>query len=398
MQSKCIICINGDRMKANPFNPKYPTNPKYFANREDAIRQFKKSLAYTINSKPPKLDNLAIVGDWGIGKTSLLKKFESIAGEKKEKVLTVTIPMPNSIENMEQFVQLLLDTTADTLRADKSIPETVREGILGWKVSQLKFLGVTISPKEKPQYSKSPVSLLRSSLIDLWSKYVEKQGIIAVVFLIDDVHYLVNAVKGAIYDLRAIFQDLPNYNCNYQLVITGTKTLFADLRGIAEPLVRFFDTLTLETFNLQNTKNAIFKPIKIENIPVTIHDSVIGEIHTKTQGHPFFIAFIMRELLDLKPRGEVTEEFFKKNYSKIFGRMRKEKFEQDFDLASHTEKKLLLKTAGAKKDTIAPKSIKGNYSYPLWERLCQKNLLIKAERGKYRLYHPLFKEYLKELK
>ncbi|MFQ6062117.1 MAG: P-loop NTPase fold protein [Methanosarcinales archaeon] len=66
----------------NPFNPKYPANPRHFANRKGHIESFRKDLLYSIESKPPRPENIAIIGDWGIGKTSMLNKFADIASSQ----------------------------------------------------------------------------------------------------------------------------------------------------------------------------------------------------------------------------------------------------------------------------------------------------------------------------
>ena len=71
-------------MRVNPFNPQVPARPDFFVGREPEIIQFEKFLLQTINNSPM---NMSITGNRGIGKTSILVKFEAVA--KKENCLVV---------------------------------------------------------------------------------------------------------------------------------------------------------------------------------------------------------------------------------------------------------------------------------------------------------------------
>jgi hypothetical protein len=259
-------------------------------------------------------------------------------------------------------------------------------------------LGITATHKEeKEYYLTTPTSLLQSSLISLWNDHLKKEKIRAVLLQMDDMHYLVNSAKGAIYDIRAVFQELPEYDCNYQLIITGLIDLFAHIRDLAEPLVRFFDSIYLKPFDLESTKNDISLPLERENIPITFDEEVIYEIHQKTEGHPYFIAFIMHDLIDAIQKGSITKEYFQELWIEIFKHIVKEKFERDFSLASEKERQLLLDIAKSSSLIITPRDLPTDYQFVIFDRLCQKNLLTRVERGRYKLYHPLFREYLRGL-
>ncbi|MCW3130372.1 MAG: hypothetical protein N2V75_09790 [Methanophagales archaeon] len=58
--------------KENPFSPAFPVNPKYFVNRIEIIDSFKRAFDRSTKTETPTPDNIAILGDWGIGKTSVL--------------------------------------------------------------------------------------------------------------------------------------------------------------------------------------------------------------------------------------------------------------------------------------------------------------------------------------
>ena len=55
----------------NPYVTGFPVNPKSFAGGEGELGAVKKAIGYTGNSEPATPQNVAIVGDCGVGKTSL---------------------------------------------------------------------------------------------------------------------------------------------------------------------------------------------------------------------------------------------------------------------------------------------------------------------------------------
>jgi DNA replication protein DnaC len=90
-QTVCEICEFGCVMAmVNPFNPKYPIDPKLFANRHAEIEKFKRDIKRTISSKLP--ENITILGDWGVGKSSLAYKLAHMASNAENaKILSTCL-------------------------------------------------------------------------------------------------------------------------------------------------------------------------------------------------------------------------------------------------------------------------------------------------------------------
>jgi Cdc6-like AAA superfamily ATPase len=58
---------------SNPFTPKSGWEPGVFIGREKEIEFFRKKL---VEAKKGRCDHFLVLGEWGIGKTSLLKECE----------------------------------------------------------------------------------------------------------------------------------------------------------------------------------------------------------------------------------------------------------------------------------------------------------------------------------
>jgi len=384
-------------LEINPFSSKYPVSPRYFANRKDLLEHFRKSVMKNTKTKLPKPDNIAVLGDWGIGKTSMVVKFEDmILNEFKGmvKVLSVRISLkPASCTDIDVFSEALVREIKCAFQInDASVFKKIKNIIDKWEVSTVEILPVIKIKKKKEKQIRID---LTKTLENLWNNL--KKRIDLVVIMLDDLHYLLQRYADGLFDLRNTFQELVTKGCNYMVITTGPQILYQEVGDIAEPWTRFFDPFFLNPFDLEGTKEAILKPIKIEGAPVKIKNEVIEKIHSITLGHPYFIAFIMQNLLERVEKRIIDLKLFDKLYPEILERMDTAKFRTDFDRVSDKEKEVLIKISKIKKELVKPSDIGRKYHPETFSRLVSKGLLTKESRGRYRLYHPLFKKFLLSL-
>ena len=66
------IKVEGGENMLNPYSPQYPADPEHFANRDEIITYFKSNVISFAKTPQAKPMNFAILGDWGVGKTSHL--------------------------------------------------------------------------------------------------------------------------------------------------------------------------------------------------------------------------------------------------------------------------------------------------------------------------------------
>jgi len=372
----------------NPYITEYPADPKFFAGRKEELNVLKKALNDTIYSKPPTPHNIATIGDWGDGKTSLLNKFITIATDLKCSTCKITLT-PEKCKDMNSLVYNTIDEIHNSLWKSGDVPAKIKEKVSEWKVDSLKILGIEIKREEKVR--PTPSTILKNRLIELWEKVKENVSAIAIAY--DDLHYLASSYPDGLYDIRGVFQDLREYRCRFMLLITASLDVFSRIRGISEPLMRFFDYLELRPFTIDETTDAINLPLREKGIDVEFNDDVIRVIQEKTGGHPYFVMFFAHDLFEYKRKGKITREFFTSVYDKIFSHLSAAIFIKDIAIASEKEKMVLRKMAT--KDIIEVKELKkiSNVGVHL-KRLEEKNLTIKLSKGRYTLYHPLFREYL----
>jgi hypothetical protein len=76
----------------------------------------------------------------------------------------------------------------------------------------------------------------------------------------------------------------------------------------------------------------------------------------------------------------------------------REKFRSDLEQLSEKDSELLRAFARADGDEFGPAQIGQHFDRVYFRRLTDKGLLIRTGRGRYKVYHPLFKLFLQGLK
>jgi hypothetical protein len=155
--------------------------------------------------------------------------------------------------------------------------------------------------------------------------------------------------------------------------------------------VRFYDKVYLASFTPAETKEyaaAVFGDC------APIH-RVSSWLYVKTFGHPYFMAFISRQLLTVGQGSLSDPELL---WPVIFRRLEQEKFQSDLSNVTEREAQLLRDAAALQNDEIAPSDLSTPYDRNYFKRLAEKSLLLRMGRGRYKLYHPLFREFLRQTK
>lgn len=379
-------------MSKNPYDPQYPSEPGFFVGRGEQINRFKSRVSDSVLTGKP--GSLAILGIWGIGKSSLLLKLKSILDQTRGCV-TIRISLGSDVRDYYAFCQFLVDKINLELTRNRKLPERVRDSIFKWKFEEAKLGFLTLKKREKSMYLSSGNMVVEYNIKTLWDNFL-KDKVRLLALCIDDLHNLTKKDKGALLALRDLFQGIVVDGYPVQLIFTAPKNLFYDVKTIAEPTIRFFEKFYLSAFAFEETREFLTKPLKEVNSNVLFSGKAMEYLHGKTKGHPYFLAFIAKDLIDLRDKGRITPKFIEDKWVSLFKHLGKEKFEKDLMRVSAKQRELLIQIAKAKKEIVRPRMFKVNDRY--WMDLTESNLLIRVSRGKYRLYHPLFKEYLKGLK
>ncbi len=380
-------------MSINPFRPGTTIDPKYFAGRKKELGIFAKHLNYATQGSP---QNLAIMGDRGIGKSSLLRKFEAVVQEKD--CVKVRRELDPSITSLENLVQFMLQALVNEGRAYFTFKGKTLSKIKSFfkEYSVSSTISTPVGGGGIAVSRKTPVLLqdcFYEELMRIWNN--AKEDTDCIVFLLDEAERL-QTIEGAWSFLRTVFTRVYENGGTYLLVISGKLGLFKDIKEIYSPIERFFFPLELGPLSPDEIKEAVEKPMNDNGKTVTT--DALNFIIKKSEGHPFVIqvfSFFAFERCVTPINLDIIEAIF----PEILERLSSQIFRDRFMVASAQEKMILATISQLEGDVFTLKEISQatkikNPGYAL-DRLVEKDCLKKIERGKYGFFHTLFKEFVK---
>ena len=160
---------------------------------------------------------------------------------------------------------------------------------------------------------------------------------------------------------------------NYSVCFSARTDYFSGIRSFAEPAVRFYDKFYLDPFTLEETDEyvqAVFgsHPDKGHELGAWLYE--------KTLGHPYFLAFISRQLLSLAP-GALPESPAEL-WPEIFRQLEREKFRSDLAQLSEKDSELLREFARGDGEEFGPSQVGRQFDRVYFRRLADKGLLLSG--------------------
>jgi hypothetical protein len=280
---------------SNPFRPGAGHAPPYLAGRVAEMQEFKKLLQQTTI-----LSNLVLTGLRGVGKTVLLDHLKPMA--IGEKWLWVGTDLSESASvNEEAIVRRLL---ADLSPVTAGI--TIREakapkGLSSVPDEQNKVLSYQNLVQIYENQPGLPSDKLKAILEFTW-KCLSSFGVKGVIFAYDEAQTMADHSKEKQFPLSLlldVFQSIQKKAIPFMLVMVGLPTLYPKLVEARTFSERMFDVVTLGRLNPEDSKKAILKPIEEAQCAVKFAPQTVNLIVETSEGYPYFIQFICKELYDV---------------------------------------------------------------------------------------------------
>lgn len=369
--------------------PNFPVKPDGFVGRRVHLDAFAEELEYS--KVTGRMASFAVLGDWGIGKSSLLLKLA--AASSGSQMLSVGLSLTKDITDYMKFAEALCDRLARALLASHSLATRLRTEIDNWKLTKVSVGALTVDRQPRQYFLSSGSALLRHALHEAWNHFIQPTYAGAIFFL-DDLHSLATpTVQDTALIIRDQFQSFGIEGVNLSVCFSARRDYFSGVRSFAEPAVRFYNKCTLELFTFEETleyTQTAFAGTRLDS------RNLAEWLFGKTLGHPYFLAFISRELWHhyrARPFTNPTPI-----WPSVFRRLEQIKFAADLSHLSEKELALLQAIAADDQDEFNPASFVQQFHYQYFKRLAEAGLLIRTGRGRYRLYHALFREFLRKIK
>ena len=220
-------------MIKNPYNPIGPADPKYYADRTDLLLTFKKNVkAVTKTKGVTKPINLAVIGQWGTGKSSTLYKFKDILEHETEsaRIFSSYVSLkPSNCKNADSFFACILEsifkeyetTAAPSAKLIQFLKDEATR-LDKWKLKRMNASG----PKFERIDEDVNALNFKDTLLQFWIKLKESKFDMAVIML-DDIQYVLSQDNGEIlYDLRTDMQSLSMRGALFTFIICILRVYF----------------------------------------------------------------------------------------------------------------------------------------------------------------------------
>jgi hypothetical protein len=243
---------------------------------------------------------------------------------------------------------------------------------------------------------------------------LEKTDLKGVIFAYDEAQNLSDHAAAREFPLSVLL-DVFSYfqrfhsKCRFMLVLTGLPTLFPKLNEARTYTERMFHVMHLQRLDDNAAREAIKKPIELTKSTLTFADNTIGKIVEMSNGYPYFIQFVCKEVFDAwigkitvgqapsVPMAEILAkldlDFFAPRWARATDR------QQDFMrvIASmpHSDEEFSVQDIVQASRTLLKRGFNPSHATQILQALAEKGLIYRNRRAGYCFAVPLLSQYIK---
>ena len=377
-------------MKNNPFRKRTGILPSYFTGRENELNELEKIYNSTKMGVP---GHLILYGPKGIGKTSLLLKFQEKITNLDD-VYSVRIPLIGG--NFEDIYSLIIEKCSDTL--------DINIGHFWEKISSLginiPFIGGVSVSREIPKTS--PAVAFEKILNVIYDELDSDNPVLILLF--DDLQRIMgnDETMKILSILQNALVELNLKGKNIMFVATGSEDIFNKIQDKLDSAVRIFELYLIGPLSYGEVCDAINIPAEEQS--VAFEEDVLKEIYELSNGIPYYMQILAYSCFEENNDDDkVTMVEFEKASVYALNILAQREFKSLFSKSTTEERKILCLMAESDKTILSYSHIKENANLnsepsALLKNLVNKNMIIKPSRGKYKLKNNLFKLYLQNLR
>ena len=387
----------------NPFRPGAGHMPPYLAGREHEVEEFKLLL-----KQDPIMENMILTGLRGVGKTVLLESFKPVAIQENWGWVGTDLSEAVSISEETMVTRILTDlsvfTATMTVSSQKDLPGFTTPGNGGSPVS---FTMLRQLFDETPGLTQDK---LKAVLEGVWS-LLPASGRDGIVFAYDEAQNLGDSAGKDQYPLSLlldVFQSIQRKGIRFLLVLTGLSTLFPKLVEARTYSERMFHIVSLNQLDEVASREAVSIPIEKADCPISFDDKSVDTIINITDGYPYFIQFVCKEVYDIwiqqtsegeQPSVPVMEllmkldsDFFAGRWAKVTDRQR-DLLKLIARLPRGDAEFTVQEVVSLSKDG-GSKPFGSSHVNQMLGSLAQVGLVYRNRHGKYSFAVPLFGEFI----
>lgn len=396
----------------NPFKPSAPVHTGMFVGRYEELEQIERSLIHAKDGNP---QHILIVGERGIGKTSLLLSAKYFSTDNSETTGHILNFLPiflsiNRKTTIRVFARNIQITLERELRKSQNKIQLLKDI---WSfIKKVEVAGVRINDgtdiKEPDDFFENVVySLLDTlKLIQKPDADYEKDGII---LFIDELDNAQDNLELGIFFKQLTDKMAFEESTSILIIAAGLPKAIDVIKSSHESAIRIFNILPLEPLSesecCEVINRGLYEANKKNKKPVTIDDSSLKFLSKSSEGYPHFIqqmgycAYDIDEndIIDVNDVGKavvkaidlIGERYYKEMY---YGKVKEESYREILKLMSNKM------DAWVSKDEIRKQYSRKETSLTnALVAMSKRNIILKnpEKNGEYKLQWKSFALWLK---
>jgi AAA ATPase domain len=392
----------------NPFRPGNGQKPVYLAGRDKEQQQFEAMVRDNTVAQ-----NLIVTGLRGVGKTVLLEELKPIA--QRSGWLWTGNDLSESASLTEDRIARRIVVDLSTLVGPMFVRRNTVQKAGFTATGEVTETTVGFDDFWN-RYEKAP-GLVDDKLKAVLSEartLLEQTDIRGVIFAYDEAQNLSDHAVAKEYPLSILLDVFAYFQrhrskCNFMLVLTGLPTLYPKLNEARTYSERMFHTMYLNRLEAEDARAAIVKPIELTKSPLRFSVDTTERILKNSNGYPYFIQFICKEVFDAwiakMSYGEVPsvnmqsivakldQDFFAPRWSRATDR------QQDFmkvvATLDNSDEEFSVQDIVAASRGLLNKGFTPSHATQILQALAEKGLMYKSRRGGYCFAVPLLSHFIR---
>ncbi|MCI0490576.1 MAG: response regulator [Blastocatellia bacterium] len=386
------------RRAGNPFTPMTGVEPTVFGGRTKELEFFEQRINRSLHTK--FREHFLVLGDWGIGKSTLLKEYKRICQSRGHIASIVPLEALQSgttlIEAARSIVEGIfrdLPYSIDQFKKVASFFDSVGISVLG---TGLQF------KRDTSKREMSTQAFLHDTLVRLWQDLESKTDVF--IILLDDLDNFM-AASEIVMTLRQTLSMESIRKTNILVGIASTPNTWLELTAVNKhhPLARYFlSRVELDPLSESEVRETVLN--SLADTGISFSTEVLNRVVEYTEGHPYEMQVLCFHLFNNQLSRRVEIEVWDKALQAALNDLGMAVFDQWFNQASSEEAKIL--RVIAESETPMPvkdihsraaagkvKVSAGNIAKYV-QRLAEKKLISKSGRGMYTLSDRMFRSYV----
>ena len=321
-------------LKSNPYRPGAGLMPLYIVGRDKEIENVSQMFdALTMNIP---IQSVIFSGLYGVGKTVLLNRLQTIAEEKE--IFCKHI----EVEEKNDFISQIAECSQAFLR--KVSKKEKFKHLIQKPLEAIKSLMISFDPEENTfSLSMQDRELylsnnLTQSLTEVFTTIGETayKTQTPICFFIDEIQYMRQKELGS---LIAALHRANQLGYPVMIIGAGLPKIYKMLSDEKSYSERLFLYTEIDSLNFEQSKKAIEEPVK--KFEITYTDEAIEKIIDITKGYPFFIQQLCQIAYNRTDNKTIQESDIEQSINEFFERLDVGFFRSRYERCAESDKKFI---------------------------------------------------------